>query len=45
MLDQELATQLKAYLERVTQPFELSLRWMTASRPPNCAACWSRSRA
>ena len=23
MLDQELATQLKAYLERVTQPFEL----------------------
>jgi NADH-dependent peroxiredoxin subunit F len=38
MLDDTLKAQLKAYLERVTQPFELWRRWTTADRPARCVA-------
>lgn len=45
MLDANLKTQLKAYLEKVSQPFEIVASSMTATNPASCWACCKTSSA
>jgi alkyl hydroperoxide reductase subunit F len=45
MLDATLKSQLKTYLERVTQPIEIVASSTTARSPANCTTCWWKSPA
>ena len=45
MLDANLKTQLKAYLEKVTQPFEIVASLDDSDKSKSCATCCMTSSA